>query len=50
MPKLKQRWIEARSYERVRMVEALSRQLNRGDERARWRLVTIAVISSHSLR
>lgn len=50
MPKLIQRWLEARSHERVRMVEALKKQLALGSERARWRLVTIATVASPHLR
>lgn len=48
--KLSQRWIESRSQERTRMVEALVRQSERGDERARMRLSVIAIISSPHLR
>ena len=48
--KLVSRWIESRSQERTRMVEALVRQTERGDERARMRLAVIVTITSPHLR
>lgn len=48
--KLSQRWIESSHETRANMVEALVRQSERGDERARMRLAVIVTIASPHLR